>query len=65
VETGDNLDRRETREKIAVLANAAAKANGKVFLVAPEAQRGGAQHLLRQRHIDRAEVWGISEGRKI
>ncbi len=65
VETGDSLERQETREKIGVLAHAAAKANGKFFLVVPEAQRDGAQRLLRELHIDWAEIWGISEGRKI
>lgn len=65
VETEEMFDQPETREKIEVLANAAAKANGKFFLVVPEELHDGAQRLLQEMHIQRAEIWGISQGRKI
>lgn len=61
VETEPSLEQPESRERMEVLANAAVKANGQFFLVVPEELRDSAQRLLAELHIDRAEVWGISE----
>jgi hypothetical protein len=65
VETDEGLGEPETRDRLEVLANAAAKANGQFFLVVPEDLRDSAQRLLHELHIDWGEVWGISEGRRI
>jgi hypothetical protein len=65
VETEEGLDRPETRDRLEVLANAAAKANGHFFLVVPEELQDSAQRLLHELHIAWGEVWGVSEGRRI
>lgn len=65
VETEESLDDPQTRGKIEALAHAALKANGRFYLVVPEVLRDGAQRVLRDMHVERGEVIGISEGRVI